>query len=405
MKIHFNQPKYVIPLILFPFALLFFFIYDSWAGPSNAKESVALTDSLKNLKTDQINPEMPGVSSEVSNEGIKDKFQALQEAYKYQKDYSALMSLGEKEAGQTDFASAYNSQELDSLSRVLQQSKTSMTNNMNALMSKRGRSAAPYSTGSSIEDLYQELNNRHYSAAQGGSDRPVAPTDEMSLFREKMRIVDSIEKAYMASSAGEGESGQNRGKSIEKKKSIDPSKDSTFQPLPVSAIEKTAKGFNTVRSFSPSDAIRAVIDQDEKVHVGSRIRIKLLQDIVVGENVIAKGSYIYGVITGFQTQRVNISISQIMFGGEPLPVRLDVFDSDGYLGLYVPESSFREFSKEIGTQGTSGLSSVTTSENSNAATTLVSRLFSTTTGSVSRMIQKEKAFLKDNYIIYLKEKR
>jgi hypothetical protein len=114
---------------------------------------------------------------------------------------------------------------------------------------------------------------------------------------------------------------------------------------------------------------------------------------------------VYGVITGFQTQRVNISVSQIMFEGRPLPVRLDVFDNDGYLGLYVPGSNFREFSKEVGTQGTNGLSSIYTSNGTTDATSsIISKLFTTTGNSINKVIRKDKAFLKYNYIIYLKEK-
>ena len=82
-----------------------------------------------------------------------------------------------------------------------------------------------------------------------------------------------------------------------------------------------------------------------------------------------------------------------------------MFDNDGYLGLYVPGSTFREFTKEIGTQGTQGLSQVRTSDNSNVTTGLINQIFQSTSTSVSKLIQKEKAFLKYNYIVYLKERK
>jgi len=87
-------------------------------------------------------------------------------------------------------------------------------------------------------------------------------------------------------------------------------------------------------------------------------------------------------------------------------VKLDIFDADGYYGLYVPGSNFREFSKDIGTQGTSGLSSVQMSGGGSDITAgLISKMFSTSGNAINKMIRKDKAFLKYNYMIYLKEKK
>ena len=110
-------------------------------------------------------------------------------------------------------------------------------------------------------------------------------------------------------------------------------------------------------------------------------------------------------ITGFQKQRVNISISQVLYNNNSLPVKIDLFDSDGYLGLYVPGSNFREFSKEIGTQATQGLSHVSTTDNSNVKMNMLSQLFNTATTTLSTLIRKDKAFLKYNYIVYLKDNK
>ena len=225
----------------------------------------------------------------------------------------------------------------------------------------------------------------------------------MTVFREQMRLVDSLQKANTIAAEGnyEAPATMKEGRSNE----VNPLKDSTFKPLHVSLTSKSSSSFNTIRIFQADESIKAIIDHEEKAYAGTRIRIRLLQDILVGDNTIPKGAYVYGVITGFQTQRVNISISQIMFEGRPLPVRLDVFDNDGYLGLYVPGSNFREFSKEVGTQGTNGLSSIYTSNGTTDATSsIISKLFTTTGNSINKVIRKDKAFLKYNYIIYLKEK-
>ncbi len=148
-----------------------------------------------------------------------------------------------------------------------------------------------------------------------------------------------------------------------------------------------------------------MIDQDVKATLGSRVRIRLLKDMYVGDYLIKRGSYIYGVVTGFQKQRVNISISQVLYNNTCLPVKIDLFDNDGYLGLYVPGSNFREFSKEIGTQATQGLSQVSATDNSDVKMNMLSQLFNTTTTTLSSLIRKDKAFLKYNYIVYLKNNK
>lgn len=419
MHINFKQPKYVLPLIILPFLVLFFFIFGGSAKGSS-DTAAAASDSLQKGGVGEINPNLPGASNQVADGAIKDKFEALQEAYKDQRDFSALNVPGAASDGGSagDFSSAYTNEDLqammarrqlDSLSRSLDQNKATLDNNMQQVMrggrSSRSRthspSAYPDPYGqASAEEVYRRLQMaqaQYPSMAEQGARSE--GRDELSVFREQMRIMDSMQKASMGQAIGSSTAPNSPSA---RKKAFDPAADSFFIPLPVVPVGRSSQGFNTVKRFSAEEGIRAVIDQGGKVGAGSRVRIKLLQDILVGEELIPKGSLIYGMVTGFQIQRVNISISQIMQEGVPLPVKLDVFDSDGYLGLYVPGSNFREFSKEIGTQGTNGLSSVNTP--GNLSTSLLSQVFTTTSATVNRMIRTEKATLKTNYIIYLKEK-
>ena len=64
-----------------------------------------------------------------------------------------------------------------------------------------------------------------------------------------------------------------------------------------------------------------------------------------------------------------------------------------------------DFLKEIGTQGTQGLSQVVTPDNSDLKMSMLSKLFNTTTTTLSNLIKKDKAFLKYNYIVFLKDNK
>lgn len=232
----------------------------------------------------------------------------------------------------------------------------------------------------------------------------------MHFLRDQIRMVDSMQKANRPQTNKTNDRNADADPNGEAKKRFDPSKDTTFKPLHVSAVDQSSSpgsGFNTVKKFSPEENIRAVVDEAKKVTAGARVRIRLLQDIFVGETILPAGTYIYGIVTGFQTQRVNLTITSINQDGKPLPVKLDVFDSDGYLGLYVPGSNFREFSKDVGTQSTSGLSQLQTSNGTSTdiQSSLISKVFQSTTNTVGKLISQNKATLKADYIIYLKENR
>jgi conjugative transposon TraM protein len=426
--INFKQPKFILPLILFPFLLLGFFVYSGFKSKGN-KGKMRLEDSLALIQQKGFNMEMPGVSKEIRDGAVKDKFSAYQEAYKNEKDFSALNTLGEiTGTDENKIGSAYNSSDLqklnsdrklDSIRKVLEQRRILIEQRMGALTipgSSGGKRSSSYSPPS---DRQQELlaalklqSQNAYGNTYANEQSTVNPRkpaassyeEQMKLFKEQMKMVDSMQKMNAPKKITEQEDGF--GEIVKNK--FDPAKDTSFKPLHVSSAgnPRYADAFNTVKKFSSEAQISAIIDESKKVTAGGRVRIKLLQDIYVGENLLPAGTFLYGLVTGFQTQRVNISITSINNGGTPLPVKLDLYDNDGYLGLYVPGSNFREFTKEIGTQSTQGLSSIQSASGSTDVTTsIISKLFATGTNTVGKIIAQNKAELKSDYIVFLKENK
>jgi len=429
-KINFKQPKFILPLILFPFLILGFFVYSSFKSKSN-KGKMRLEDSLAFIQQKGFNPEMPGVSKEIRDGAVKDKFSAYQEAFKNEKDYSALNTLGNVTGtNENRIGSSYNStdlqklesdRKLDSIRKVLEQRRTMIEQRMGALTvpgstggGKRRSLNAPLSDNQ--EELLAALkmqtqnayanNNSTYEQAISNSRKPAVNTydEQMKLFKEQMKMVDSMQKMNAPKKSVE----MNGGLSEADQNKFNPGKDTSFKPLHVSAAgaPRYAAGFNTIKKFENEEQIRAIIDEAKKVTAGGRIRIKLLQDIYVGEHLLPAGTFLYGIVTGFQSMRVNISITGINNGGTPLPVKLDLYDNDGYLGLYVPGSNFREFTKEVGTQSTQGLSTMQSATGTTDVTSsIISKLFTTGTNTVGKIIAQNKAELKSDYIVFLKENK
>lgn len=120
----FRQPKYIIPLILLPFILLFYYIFHSWGGAK--QPTLVQKDSIP---ANQINPNMPGVSPEVTDARIKDKFGAYLEAYRHNKDATALDNIDNDPLAESNgFSSAYSDEDLRRL-----QSNQKMDSLKNAL--------------------------------------------------------------------------------------------------------------------------------------------------------------------------------------------------------------------------------------------------------------------------------
>ena len=94
--------------------------------------------------------------------------------------------------------------------------------------------------------------------------------------------------------------------------------------------------------------IKAIIDEEVKATEGSRVRLRLLDDIEVGDIPMKKGSYLYATMSGFSKQRAKGKVESIMVGDELFKVGLTIFDTDGLEGLYVPGSQFMETVKDVG---------------------------------------------------------
>ena len=223
---------------------------------------------------------------------------------------------------------------------------------------------------------------------------------EMRMFREQMAYVDSLSRA--------GE--EPASKPTRRRLAATPSdnelpKEEEPEALSVSkSANLNTAYFNTISGTPDEQFIKAILDEGLKVREGGRIRVRLLDDIYVAGMEIEKGSYLYGLVSGFSAQRVDITITSILQGDEVLPVNLSVYDNDGLKGLYVPDSQFREFTKELASRATQGQSINFENNPESSAQVLYAmadRMAQTATRAAGGAIKRNKAKLKYNTIVYL----
>jgi conjugative transposon TraM protein len=390
MKINFKQPRYMLPLILLPFLCLFFYAWKSSFG-----KEVPIQQ-----KGNTLQENVADVSEDVKNKGIEDKLDAYRKQYKDADGYTAVGEIGEEQTSTQKVPDLYNQIEkrmLDSIDREMKR-KYGTTGagprGLHAGFPDASPKPRPVKTYDPDRDLATALSKLKQQPQTANASSGAGQTDPMKIFREQMSLIDSMGKAndpdYKAEQAREKAMAQAEKELKNHKK------------LSVSKTSATAALFNTISAGSEDSFIRAIVDQDITGYAGSRLRIRLLDDMSAGKFLVKKGTYLYAQITGFAGQRVNLSISSVFQENHILPVRLDVYDNDGLPGLYVPASAFREFSKALGSDASQGMTMQQQAENNNQLVmSMVQKMFQSTTTAVSKLIRSNKAKLKYNTQVYL----
>lgn len=248
-------------------------------------------------------------------------------------------------------------------------------------------------------EIIRMLNDKSYGKTENSnpsentkSNAQNAQQDPTKYLRQQMLVMDSLEKArdpeYQSKLLAEQKLKANKEK-------MDEFLNSTFN-VSKSGINS---GFNAFYKEKENSFIKAVIDENNKGFLGSRIRFRLLEDIFVGSKKIERGSILYGQVSGFSMQRVDLSIVSVFTKGEILPVNLSIYDVDGMKGLYVPQSVFREMVREMGSNSVQGMQM--DMGNSGFFTSLGTKLFTSTSKSIANLIKTNKAKLKYNSYVFL----
>ena len=387
MNLNLKQPKYILPALVLPFLFLFFGVYHSSAGRQKPEPK----------KQDGINTSVGDVAPSIKKKRLADKLDAFRNTYKDADGLTAVNPIPTEQSGSTAYGSRYNDREkktLDSISQAMKQKY--------AALAVQGKTGSKRSGSISTQDqaLASALNTlqrqRQNGAYHNNAAAPSKEKDPMEIFRQQMAYMDSVGKmndpAYKAEK-------QKKDAEAKAKAAARQIAEST---LAVSRAESGSSDFNTVLPEQRPDLMTAVIDENVTGYAGSRIRLRLLEDIKAGKVLIKKDTYIYALISGFSGQRVTLTIKTILYNGQLLPVKLDVYDMDGLLGLYVPASQFRDFTKDLGTNSIQGVSIDGNSQNgSQFLMSTADKLFQSTSTAIASAIRKNKAKIKYNSYIYL----
>ena len=174
----------------------------------------------------------------------------------------------------------------------------------------------------------------------------------------------------------------------------------------VKKVRTTSDYFNTLaQNEQEPKLIKAIIDENVKATDGSRVRLRLLDDVEINEHVVKRGSYLYATMSGFASQRVKGSISSIMVDDELVKVNLSLYDTDGLEGLYVPSSQFRETTKDVASGAVSGNMNMNTSGTGSSFSQwgmqAMQNAYQKTSNAIGKAIKKNKVKLKYGTFVYI----
>ncbi|WP_051230795.1 conjugative transposon protein TraM [Epilithonimonas caeni] len=396
-KIDFKQKKYVFPLMFLPLALLLGYVVSSFTKekpkPKEHKElSLSLGDSNDSImsKNDAYDKYFENKGDRTMLGGLDERQDSLQQygdnlTYAEKRKIDSLKAVADEKSDQLRYGNNN-----DSYYKKQQQRQQKNDDDRDYKRSQDIIRMLNGKASGNSDDTGKNYGSNNYTD-QSRSEK-TQENDPVKIMKRQMLVMDSIEKArdpeYQSKLAAE-----QRLKADKEK--MDAFLNSTFN-VSKSGINNS---FNAFYKEKENSFIKAVIDEDNKGYLGSRIRFRLLEDIFVGNRKISKGSILYGQISGFSMQRVDLTIVSVFTRGDIFPVNLAIYDVDGMKGLYVPQSIFRDMMKEMGSNSVQG----TQIEMGNQGffTSLGSKLFSSTSRSIANLIKTNKAKLKYNSYVFL----
>jgi len=103
------------------------------------------------------------------------------------------------------------------------------------------------------------------------------------------------------------------------------------------------------------NTVRAVVAESKEVMDGSKVQLRLLEDIFVAGVRVPKNAFIWGK-GKLADGRFVINVTSIQFGNNILPVDLSVYDMDGIIGIDVNANMATEVTKHTTDQAIQSLS-------------------------------------------------
>ena len=401
-KINWKQPKYMLPLIIyFPLLFVGYFVIDLFHTEKAEIPDNSLTT------TEYLNPVLP--DAKMKGDGIGNKYESMVKSYGKIDDLTAMENIDRNNEEEKE---SYDSKYTDEERQLLESQEAAKLAEIERQLQASAQKGKEIADGSGMteadrlarsqqreQEALEELNRALAQARLQGQQAMTPPTDNNAENTPaNSQPSDKVEgKISVNERAVKGVSDDDEAQEVVKK------------------VKVTSDYFNTLTENDPEpNLIKAIIDENVKAVDGSRVRLRLLDDIEINDIVVPKGTYIYALMSGFGSQRVKGNIKSILINDNIIKVNLSIYDTDGLEGLYVPSSNFRETTKDVASGAMNNSSALTSSSTTTGNSLIqwgnqaITNAVQKASNAISKSIKKNSAKLKYGTFVYLvngKEKK
>lgn len=366
-QINWRQTKFMLPAILYiPLMGGSYFIFDLFHA-----EKAEVAD--KTLQTTEfLNPELPDAQIK-GGDGIGNKYENMAKSWGKIQDYSAVDNIerDEPEENKQTYESQYTQ---DDIALLDQQEQDKALAEKETDSREREKEA--------LAELEKALAEARLKAQ--AATAPILP-DSTATEQSDIRASGQID---------------------EDSRSVKAPSETDKASEVVKKVKTASDYFNTLsKDIHEPKLIQAIIDENIKAVDGSRVRLRLLDDIEIDNHIVKRGSYLYATMSGFSSGRVKGCINSVLVEDELIKVNLSLYDTDGMEGLYVPNSQFRETSKDVASGAVTGNISMNTTSSGNSLTQwgmqAMQNAYQKTSNAIGKAIKKNKVKLKYGTFVYL----
>lgn len=407
-KIDWRKPKYKYPAILYPGLLLIgYLMIDLFGTEIEDKEDTGLTT------TEYLNAELPSANL---RDDIGGKRENVEKVYGNISDRSAMQSIEtdiDSLKKKEDFSSRYSDEEYEKIRQdSLQREREEKLKAARDRLNQSARRGQDLSSDEFLQDLTPE--ERAKMAELRKQDMLNEFDRDLNMLRQRggaagQALADAAAAASQAKKDSIKDEGEKKIGDVEDdgNKPVRALDEDAQDNAVVKKVKETTDYFNTLSvNENESHMIKAIIDEEVKAVDGTRVRLRLLDEIQINDVVMKKGSYLYCTMSGFGSQRVKGKIESILVGDELYKVSLSIFDTDGLEGLYVPQSQFRETAKDVGSQALNGSMNINDGMNTSTsvtqwAATAMQQAYQRTSQAIAKAIKKNKVRLKYGTQVFL----
>ena len=310
-KIDWRKPKYKYPAILYPGLLLIgYLMIDLFGTEIEDKTDTGLTT------TEYLNAELPSANL---RDDIGGKRENVEKVYGNIRDRSAMQSIEtdiDSLKKKEDFGSRYSDEEYEKIRQdSLQREREEKLKAARDRLNQSARRGQDLSSDEFLQDLTPE--ERQKMAELRKQDMMNEFDRDLNMLRQRggaagQALADAAAAASQVKKDSIKDEGEKKVGDVEDdgNKPVRALDEDAQDNAVVKKVKETTDYFNTLSvNENESHMIKAIIDEEVKAVDGTRVRLRLLDEIQINDVVMKKGSYLYCTMSGFGSQALNGSMN------------------------------------------------------------------------------------------------